>query len=403
MMFQPRTLSGNVATFLGALGQFESGGRYGIGPNSSNAAGAYQMTPGFLDHYAAGAGYPGATIYSIQNDPAAQDAIASYAAGQMYNNGNYPGGNFPNATGNWGYVANGWLTGSPYNSSSADANGTTGPIYQRQINANLAQNGTSLNTLGAPDGSGGSPVTGGGSGDFANNPEGDTPQNSVITDEQAASTNDPYVLNAYAEQQGYGNAYADTGAPITDMGGGNLTPQEIQGQQSLNDALAAGNAGATPNTGSASITDMGVGTPSTLPGPLGQILGGLGKGGFAPTMSGFDSASNVTGSSVGDTGGGVPVDITDPSKIASQAGTSVQKGAQQLGGDIQKSGSQLDTTLNQDTAQITQEGTALGNFVGQLTQNPDSGLLPRIGLGLAAVVLMGMALWMFGKEQGTPA
>jgi hypothetical protein len=113
-MFTPQSVSDpNLSAFLGALGQFESGGRYGLGPNSSGAAGAYQMTPGFLNTYAAGAGYPGATVSSIQSDPIAQDTIASYAATQMYNNGVYPGGTFPNATGSWAQVANGWLTGSP--------------------------------------------------------------------------------------------------------------------------------------------------------------------------------------------------------------------------------------------------------------------------------------------------
>jgi hypothetical protein len=397
-MFQPRTLSGNIGTFLGALGQFESSGRYGIGPNSSGAAGAYQFTQGFLDKYAGGAGYPGATTTSILGDPAQQDAIAAYAANQMYTYGNYPGGYFPNATGNWGQVANGWLTGSPTNSTSRDANETTGPIYQRQINANLGQNGTSLSALGPPDGNSANSVTT----MPVNEPMFDSNGN-LITSSADYTNTPPTPADFSGTREDYIQDYQQDFGGTTQQ-----SPSEILGTDAsgnpLPGSIGSGGLGSGGFGSQGPTPDASSSTPG-LPGPLGNLFsgGGLGNiggtgGGLGP--GGFAAVGTPDTAGGSDSGQGAPIYLTDPKVVASEAGVSVQKGAEQLGGSIKGTGQGVDQTLNQDTGQLTTTATDIANFEGQVLQNPDTGLLPRVGVGLAAIILIAMGLWMLGKEHG---
>jgi len=160
---------------------------------------------------------------------------------------------------------------------------------------------------------------------------------------------------------------------------------------------------------SGSSTPTGGGL-SSLPGPLGtlfgggggsgnalvdQLGGGQGGGGLTPQTDQYASS----GSAGQDSSSGAPVYLTDPNAVASKAGASVQKGAQELGKNITETGKAVDQTLNQDTSQITNEATSLGNFTGQLLQNSDTGLLPRIGVGLVAIVLIGLGIWMIGKNE----
>jgi hypothetical protein len=87
-----------------------------------------------------------------------------------------------------------------------------------------------------------------------------------------------------------------------------------------------------------------------------------------------------------DSSQGAAVYLTDPKVVASEG-----------------AGEQVDTTLNTDTGQLTDEATKVANLGAQVLQNPDTGLLPRIGVGLAAIVLIAMGLWMLGKEHGAIA
>jgi hypothetical protein len=72
-----------------------------------------------------------------------------------------------------------------------------------------------------------------------------------------------------------------------------------------------------------------------------------------------------------------------PERPFKKAHKTSQKGAQDLGKNITETGKAVDQTLNQDTSQLTQTATNLGNFTGNILQDPNTGLLPRMGLGVA--------------------
>jgi hypothetical protein len=112
-----------------------------------------------------------------------------------------------------------------------------------------------------------------------------------------------------------------------------------------------------------------------------QVQNFAGGGGGGSSGGGSDSAS------------GSPVYLTDPHGVASVAGESAKKGAEELGKNIQSTGQAADTQVQSSTTQLTQEGTALGNFVGNLTSG-GGGILPRIGVGLLALILVAAGLWM---------
>jgi hypothetical protein len=184
--------------------------------------------------------------------------------------------------------------------------------------------------------------------------------------------------------------------------------------------IGSGGLGAS-GFGSPGGSGSGAGGASGLPGPLGSLFGGggglgniggtgggLGPGGFglgggSDTGGGFAPVGTPDTAGGSDSSQGAAVYLTDPKVVASEAGVSVQKGAEQLGGSIKGAGEQVDTTLNTDTGQLTDEATKVANLGAQVLQNPDTGLLPRIGVGLAAIVLIAMGLWMLGKEHGAIA
>jgi hypothetical protein len=64
--------------------------------------------------------------------------------------------------------------------------------------------------------------------------------------------------------------------------------------------------------------------------------------------------------------------------------------------DIQKTGQAADTTLTTNTQSAEKTGTGGLQYVGNLTYD----VVPRIGAGLVAVLLIGVGLWMM---SGTPA
>jgi hypothetical protein len=121
---------------------------------------------------------------------------------------------------------------------------------------------------------------------------------------------------------------------------------------------------------------------------------------------GFSQVQNMAGGGGGSGGGsdsasGSPVYLTDPHGVASVAGESAKKGAEELGKNIQQTGQAADTQVQSSTSQITQEGTALGNFVGNLTSG-GGGILPRIGVGLLALILVAAGLWMMKSAPPPP-
>jgi hypothetical protein len=108
------------------------------GHSPTGAIGAYGLTGDFIKRYAPGAGLP-TDRASYERDPALQDQLAKYAANKMYTDGMYPGGNFPNATGSWERVANGWLAGNPHGASQPGNMSSQGYINKVMNAANAAQ------------------------------------------------------------------------------------------------------------------------------------------------------------------------------------------------------------------------------------------------------------------------
>jgi hypothetical protein len=129
--------------------------------SSTGAIGAYGLTGGFIQTYAPGAGLPTDRAIGIGNQ-ANQDALAGYAAQQMYNQ-----------YGSWGSVANAWLTGSPTATTSAPGNMTPSAYVSKVLNAAAA-----------------SPAGGGAVG-------------------SGGDSTGPTQENDYATSQGYGSAQMD--------------------------------------------------------------------------------------------------------------------------------------------------------------------------------------------------
>jgi hypothetical protein len=107
----------------------------------------------------------------------------------------------------------------------------------------------------------------------------------------------------------------------------------------------------------------------------------------------FDTGQNAT-SPGSDSGGGAPINITDPNAIGAKAGSEVQKGLGQAGGDIQKTGQALGQNLTQDTTAITSEGTGITQYVGNMIYD----VLPRTLIGIGAVILLLMGIWLIGNS-----
>ncbi len=135
-------------------------------------------------------------------------------------------------------------------------------------------------------------------------------------------------------------------------------------------------------------TPSGVGAAS-LPGAAGNILGGTTPTGqtlpqFAQLFGGNTSPSATANPNVNfNSAGGAPVTVTDISSAGQIAGKSVQSGLTAAGSDVVKAGAAADTTATGIT----------NSFFGAV-----SDFFIRGGLGLMALVLIGVALWMFGPE-----
>jgi hypothetical protein len=132
-----------------------------------------------------------------------------------------------------------------------------------------------------------------------------------------------------------------------------------------------------------------IGTALNSLGFGGGALGALGLGGSAPMGSSSlpSMASGQPGTGINPVGQdqstGVPVNITDPNAIASKAGESVKAGTEALTSGLAK-----------DTASLTTSGTGWLQYAGNLVYD----LIPRGGVGVAAIVLILMGLWLMGKQ-----
>jgi hypothetical protein len=140
------------------------------------------------------------------------------------------------------------------------------------------------------------------------------------------------------------------------------------------------------------------GIPDQAKGAIGALAGAMG-GGLTPNV---DSAAGGQQSSNFDQGGGAPVTITDIAAAGGAkggAGPEVQSGLQSAGKSVETAGGKLDTQIQTSEQAAAATGTGVANLGAQLADNPDTGWLPRIGVGVVAIVLVGMGLWMLGKEK----
>lgn len=245
-----------VDQFLHGIGQEESGNRYLPHPNETGAVGRYQMTQPFLDQYAEGAGYPGATTKAIISDPAAQDTIARHAATALYDK-----------YGDWGQVANAWLTGSPTKIRTDPYTGIRSDKYTANV----------LKFAGQP-------------------PGGDTAPQEALS--YAAPTPIPRPLQLAGDVPSLGAvpvppprpAGLDATPPAAPAPEPGLAPQEIEGKQALAEALVAGaarnNAAQPPAPGALTPNERGAlaGTPT----PTAALPPVASAGGPSISVPGYD-------------------------------------------------------------------------------------------------------------------
>ena len=111
-----------VAQFLTGIKTGEGVPSYS-GHSSTGALGPYGLTRDFIKTYGPGAGLP-ADKASYEGNQGLQDQLATYAATQMHDK-----------YGDWGKVANAWLTGSPTATTSAPGNMTPQGYVAKVMNA----------------------------------------------------------------------------------------------------------------------------------------------------------------------------------------------------------------------------------------------------------------------------
>lgn len=164
--------------------------------------------------------------------------------------------------------------------------------------------------------------------------------------------------------------------------------------------------------GGLSGSDTSGGTGGGLPGPLAMLGGGSGGSPFDTSgMNPIGSLSSMgggltpqtnsfaqSGSAGTDSSTGAPVYLTDPNAVASKAGVSVQEGAKKLGEDVTKSEQHASAGLTADTGSLTSTATGITQYAGNLLYDA----IPRIVAGIGALVLLGLGIWMIGKDSPEP-
>jgi hypothetical protein len=223
---------------------------------------------------------------------------------------------------------------------------------------------------------------------------------------------------------GYGawNSVGDQGglSAITSKGAALAQANGIDGSgtpQTSGDFPAGQSDASLPNTTPGGNFLEAAPTDAGQPGGVGSIGGGgsffgLGGGnygaagadpsGVAGTQSGDVTAGGTQDFMSGgqaqsfDQGSGVPVVITDISGAGGKgAGPQIQKGLETAGKNVQDTGAKLDSTLNQDTGQVTSTGTGWLQYLANLWFDA----VPRIGLGLLALIIVLLGFWMIGRQQ----
>ena len=141
--------------------------------------------------------------------------------------------------------------------------------------------------------------------------------------------------------------------------------------------------------------------PSYTGGSVHPALSKLGIGGKAtadsnslnptPSADQKDQMKSPASATSQDLFNGAPVYLTDPHGVASEAGKSVQEGAQKAGTDIKSGLTTTATSINDASAQAG----GITQYIGNALYNT----LPRIGLILMGIILIGGAFVIMGFEQ----
>jgi len=196
------------------------------------------------------------------------------------------------------------------------------------------------------------------------------------------------------------------GAPQTsgEFPTGDNTPGEIGGSVEYAPSDQSGtDIGLPSGTEGFGQAGAGVsGAPVGIPETPNQGSGGFGSNPL--TQLGIGGASGDQSTPFGsgptqggpDTGAGAPIVITDISAAGGKgAGPQIQAGLNQAGKAVQTTGQALDQTLTSNTQSAEQTGTGWFQYVGNLLFN----LLPRFSVGVLAIVLIGLGIWLMGIEQ----
>jgi hypothetical protein len=153
---------------------------------------------------------------------------------------------------------------------------------------------------------------------------------------------------------------------------------------------------------------------AAMPGPAGQagIGGGTGQQaggespfGGAPGGGSGEQSGGSSGAQSSDSTAGNPIYVTNPSVIAVKAGEQVKKGAEQMGKDVKESGKKLgedvtktgqalDQQIDSSTGQVTSTAKSITQYVGDLVYH----VFPRITVGVGALILVLIGLWMLGNQ-----
>ena len=195
-----------------------------------------------------------------------------------------------------------------------------------------------------------------------------------------------------------GNYYSDKwGAPSS-----NFQAPQYGGDTSAGIATT-GVGGDTSSLPSASNSGMAT-DPSTGSAFSGTPLSSIGVGGGSGTANlagsnlsggGQNTPLDTTSGAIPDQTMGVPLYLTDPSSVGAIAGKAAQSGLNTLNTGIQKDTSALTTNLTQDVATSTTAGTSWLQSI----QNTIFDTFPRIITGFGALILIGMGIWLVGKER----
>lgn len=125
----------------------------------------------------------------------------------------------------------------------------------------------------------------------------------------------------------------------------------------------------------------------SLPGAAGSVVTPTAKSlpQFAQLFGGNTSTTATANPNANfDAAGGAPVTVTNAAVTGQIAGQAVQSGLKQAGSDVKTTGAAIDATATTLT---------------QSTFNAVSDFFIRGGLGLLALILVGLALWQFGRQQ----